>query len=46
MANRFTDTSGFEEVPSELEKALAKVPEYEASKEEGPSDVEIPTNTP
>lgn len=32
--NRFTDSSGFEEVPSELEEALAKVPEYDASKEE------------
>ena len=34
MVNRMTDSSGFEEVPSELDKALALVPEYEASKEE------------
>ncbi|AXQ52870.1 hypothetical protein SEA_NEFERTHENA_6 [Microbacterium phage Neferthena] len=32
--NRFTDSSGFEEVSSELDKALALVPEYDASKEE------------
>jgi hypothetical protein len=31
-----TDTSGFEEVPSELDQALAIVPEYDASKEEDP----------
>lgn len=38
MTNRFTDTQGFERVPSELEQALDKVPEYrdkETSKEEG-----------
>jgi hypothetical protein len=38
MANkRFKDSSGFEEVPSEMDKALALVPEYDASKEEEPS---------
>lgn len=41
MTNRMTDTSGFEEVPSELEQALQQVPEYTAeahktSKEEDP----------
>ena len=40
MNPRLTDTSGFEEVPSQLDTALALVPEYkEASKEEEPLEL-------
>ncbi|QIN93830.1 hypothetical protein SEA_ALAKAZAM_7 [Microbacterium phage Alakazam] len=34
IRQRLTDTEGFEEVPSEIDQALALVPEYDASKEE------------